>query len=40
MNISGGAYNILFFRSLKDRFRYLKVKTLLKIFSREDCVNM
>jgi hypothetical protein len=34
MNISRGAYNILFL-SL-----YLKVKILLKIFSREDCVNM
>jgi hypothetical protein len=34
MNISRGAYNILFF-SL-----YLKVKILLKIFSREDFVNM
>jgi hypothetical protein len=32
MNISRGAYNILFFSV------YLKVKTFLKIFCREDVV--
>jgi hypothetical protein len=34
MIISRDAYNILFFSV------YLKVKTFLKIFCREDCVNI
>jgi hypothetical protein len=33
-HISHGSYNILFFSV------YLKVKTFLKIFYREDCVNI
>jgi hypothetical protein len=35
MNISRGAYNILFFSACT-----LKVKIFLKIFCRENCVNI